>query len=236
MKSACADCADRGVGATPWSAPGTAPSLSFNTSNALQGVCGAAWTADLDYNSPSPFDVFGVEAARTYAPGEVFDVEWCVSADHGGVPQFRLCADEALVSALTTPGYTPSLEDHEALEACFQDGLLRRDPGGLFRRRRGAAADRPAATPRGSDEDRSTAPPPLRRGSFHGDAEAPTRIVPRRRRGADAGRAVRDTTAVAQAATPSASTSATRRAVKSLRARNIRRGRRAPTPASTRTA
>ena len=30
----------------------------------------------------------------------MIDVSWCVSADHGGIPQFRLCDDEALVSAV----------------------------------------------------------------------------------------------------------------------------------------
>ena len=40
---------------------------------------------------------------------------------------FRLCNDEGLVSAVTTPGYKPTLADHEALEQCFQQGLLRCD-------------------------------------------------------------------------------------------------------------
>jgi len=57
----------------------------------------------------------------------VIDVSWCVSADHGGIPQFRLCDDEGLVSAVTTPDKPPSLADLEALEQCFQRGLLRCD-------------------------------------------------------------------------------------------------------------
>ena len=57
----------------------------------------------------------------------MIDVSWCVSADHGGIPQFRLCDDEALVSAVTTPDKPPSLADLEALEQCFQRGLLRCD-------------------------------------------------------------------------------------------------------------
>ena len=40
---------------------------------------------------------------------------------------FRLCDDESLVSAVTTPDKTPSLADLEALEQCFQRGLLRCD-------------------------------------------------------------------------------------------------------------
>ena len=43
------------------------------------------------------------------------------------MPQFRLCDDEGLVSAVTTPGYKPTVADHEALEQCFQRGLLRCD-------------------------------------------------------------------------------------------------------------
>ena len=50
-----------------------------------------------------------------------------MSADHGGIPQFRLCDDEGLVSAVTTPDKPPSLADLEALEQCFQRGLLRCD-------------------------------------------------------------------------------------------------------------
>ena len=68
-----------------------------------------------------------MSAKTTYKAGDVIDVAWCVSADHGGVPQFRLCDDEGLVSAVTTPGYKPTLADHEALEQCFQRGLLRCD-------------------------------------------------------------------------------------------------------------
>ena len=40
---------------------------------------------------------------------------------------FRLCDDEGLVSAVTTPDKPPSLADLEALEQCFQRGLLRCD-------------------------------------------------------------------------------------------------------------
>ena len=38
-----------------------------------------------------------------------------------------MCDDEGLVSAVTTPGYKPTVADHEALEQCFQRGLLRCD-------------------------------------------------------------------------------------------------------------
>mgnify|MGYP001263255067 CR=1 FL=1 len=35
--------------------------------------------------------------------------------------------DPALVAAITTPGYVAPLEELEALEQCFQDGLIRCD-------------------------------------------------------------------------------------------------------------
>ena len=38
-----------------------------------------------------------------------------------------MCDDEGLVSAVTTPDKPPSLADLEALEQCFQRGLLRCD-------------------------------------------------------------------------------------------------------------
>ena len=81
---------------------------------------------DNDYNTPLDGH-WGMSAKTTYKAGDVIDVAWCVSADHGGVPQFRLCDDEGLVSAVTTPGYEPTVTDHEALEQCFQRGLLRCD-------------------------------------------------------------------------------------------------------------
>ena len=91
----------------------------------MLGVCGASPSRDNDYNQPLPGH-WGTEAKTTYKAGDVIDVAWCVSADHG-VPQFRLCDDEGLVSAVTTPGYAPTIADHEALEQCFQRGLLRCD-------------------------------------------------------------------------------------------------------------
>ena len=81
---------------------------------------------DNDYNTARPGH-WGEEAKTTYKAGDVIDVSWCVSADHGGIPQFRLCNDEGLVSAVTTPDKPPSLADLEALEQCFQRGLLRCD-------------------------------------------------------------------------------------------------------------
>ncbi len=130
MYSECPDCSSRSnYGPNPWSAPGTARAVDFvmgGAGNNILGVCGASPSRDNDYNQPLAGH-WGTEAKTTYKAGDVIDVAWCVSADHGGVPQFRLCDDEGLVSAVTTPGYDPTVADHEALEQCFQRGLLRCD-------------------------------------------------------------------------------------------------------------
>mmetsp|Transcript_30089 Transcript_30089/g.93076 ORF Transcript_30089/g.93076 Transcript_30089/m.93076 type:complete len:1269 (-) Transcript_30089:147-3953(-) len=129
MYSACPDCSSRGYpGVNPWSAPGTAPSVGQAKSAGVLGVCGVSIGAGAqNYNAPSPDGVWGEAVTHVYEQGQEIDVSWCVSADHGGVPQFRLCADEALVSALTTQGYEPTLPELDALEACFQAGSLRCD-------------------------------------------------------------------------------------------------------------
>ena len=130
MFSECADCPNRGFpGVNPWSAPGTASSVAYEVpTGKLHGVCGASWNeASLDYNAPSPDGVWGTAAKTTYTAGETITVEWCVSADHGGVPAFRLCDDPDLVAKVTTAGAAPSLDELLDLEACFQRGTLRCD-------------------------------------------------------------------------------------------------------------
>merc|ERR1719197_1452176 len=130
MYSECPDCSSRSnYGPNPWSAPGTARAVDFvmgGSGGNMLGVCGASPSRDNSYNQPLAGH-WGTEAKTTYKAGDAIDVAWCVSADHGGVPQFRLCDDEGLVSAVTTPGYEPTVADHEALEQCFQRGLLRCD-------------------------------------------------------------------------------------------------------------
>jgi hypothetical protein len=122
MYSECDGCSARSnYSPNPWSAPGTARALDFvmgSGAGNMLGVCGASPSGVNDYNSPLQGH-WGTEAKTTYKAGEVIDLAWCVSADHGGVPQFRLCDDEGLVSAITTPGYAPTVADHEKLEECF---------------------------------------------------------------------------------------------------------------------
>ena len=130
MYADCDGCRSRDwFGPNPWSEPGSAKHLDFvmgGTGGNILGVCGASPSRDNDYNTARPGH-WGEEAKTTYKAGDVIDVSWCVSADHGGIPQFRLCDDEGLVSAVTTPDKPPSLADLEALEQCFQRGLLRCD-------------------------------------------------------------------------------------------------------------
>ena len=129
MYADCDGCRSRDwFGPNPWSEPGTAKHLDFimgGTGGNILGVCGASPSRDNDYNTPLDGH-WGMSAKTTYKAGDVIDVSWCVSADHGGIPQFRLCDDEGLVSAVTTPDKPPSLADLEALEQCFQRGLLGR--------------------------------------------------------------------------------------------------------------
>merc|ERR1719473_299517 len=59
-----------------------------------------------------------------YTAGEEISFESCWSADHKGVYSLRICRDEALVRPFITAGNTPSSSEQDALERCFQDGVL----------------------------------------------------------------------------------------------------------------
>ena len=96
------------------------------TGGNILGVCGASPSRDNDYNTPLDGH-WGMSAKSSYKAGDVIDVSWCVSADHGGIPQFRLCDDEGLVSAVTTPDKPPSLADLEAFAAAARQGLPHED-------------------------------------------------------------------------------------------------------------
>mmetsp|Transcript_2740 Transcript_2740/g.8080 ORF Transcript_2740/g.8080 Transcript_2740/m.8080 type:complete len:488 (-) Transcript_2740:145-1608(-) len=122
------DCLERDFpGANPWSEPGSFDGIGFPTENGPMGVCGASRTSANNYNQPSPFGIFGAVPTQEYAPGQVIDVAWCVAADHGGVPMFRLCNDQSLVDKLLDANRAPTVAELEALETCFQEGLLRCD-------------------------------------------------------------------------------------------------------------
>ncbi|RSL86742.1 hypothetical protein CEP51_002683 [Fusarium floridanum] len=88
------------------------------------GPCGFNARVNVDYNVPS--SNWGNTPVATYKPGDVIDVQWCVdnNGDHGGMFSYRICQDQAIVDKLLTPGYTPTDEEKQAAEDCFQDGLL----------------------------------------------------------------------------------------------------------------
>jgi len=103
-------------GGRPWSEPGQ------SVSNV--GPCGMKnYGKKTNWNQPA-HGWGGVQA--TYKAGDVVTMEWCVSdlADHGGVYSYRLCTDHSLVAKFTNPEYTPDAADMDALESCFQAGIL----------------------------------------------------------------------------------------------------------------
>jgi hypothetical protein len=101
----------------PWSEPGKSKSNI--------GPCGSKpYGSRTNWNKPE--HGWGTSVTATYKAGEVVDVEWCVSdsADHGGSYSYRLCTDESITAKYIDPNYTPNEDDHTALEACFQKGIL----------------------------------------------------------------------------------------------------------------
>ncbi|KEY72100.1 hypothetical protein S7711_00116 [Stachybotrys chartarum IBT 7711] len=88
------------------------------------GPCGYNARVSIDYNQPSAN--WGQSPVVTYAPGDIVTVQWCVdnNGDHGGMFSWRICQDQALVDKLLDPDYTPTLEEKQAAEDCFQDGVL----------------------------------------------------------------------------------------------------------------
>ncbi|KFA63836.1 hypothetical protein S40285_04482 [Stachybotrys chlorohalonatus IBT 40285] len=88
------------------------------------GPCGYNARVSIDYNQPSAN--WGQSPVVTYAPGDIATVQWCVdnNGDHGGMFSWRICQDQAIVDKLLDPDYTPTLEEKQAAEDCFQDGVL----------------------------------------------------------------------------------------------------------------
>jgi hypothetical protein len=88
------------------------------------GPCGYNQRVSVDYNQPGPN--WGDEPVATYKPGATIDVQWCVdnNGDHGGMFTYRLCRDEALVAKFLDPDSLPTEAEKQALEDCFQEGVL----------------------------------------------------------------------------------------------------------------
>eukprot|EP00756_Hemistasia_phaeocysticola_P029420 Hpha_TRINITY_DN16231_c0_g6::TRINITY_DN16231_c0_g6_i1::g.13212::m.13212 len=108
--------------------PGNRPFAEPGVSVSKVGPCGMETYDSLktNYNMPNLANGWG-KVQATYKAGSVITVEWCVSdiADHGGVYSYRLCTDDALVSKFIDPSHTPTTAEMEALEKCFQAGVLK---------------------------------------------------------------------------------------------------------------
>lgn len=56
----------------------------------------------------------------------MLDVVWCLDAngDHGGMFTYRICQDQSVIDKLLDPSYTPTDDDKQAAEDCFEAGIL----------------------------------------------------------------------------------------------------------------
>lgn len=89
------------------------------------GPCGYNARVSVDYNTPT--SDYGTSVVASYAAGDVVSVQWCVdnNGDHGGMFSYRICQDQTLVDKFLTPGYTPTDDEKQAAEDCFEAGLLK---------------------------------------------------------------------------------------------------------------
>lgn len=105
-------------GGRPWAEPGK--------SKSNVGPCGMkSYGQKTNWNKPDRAHGWG-NISATYKSGQTIEIEWCVSniADHGGVYSYRLCTDDTLVAKFINENYTPTEQDMENMEACFQKGIL----------------------------------------------------------------------------------------------------------------
>ncbi|KAF3026560.1 hypothetical protein E8E14_014018 [Neopestalotiopsis sp. 37M] len=88
------------------------------------GVCGYNARVSVDYNPPGAN--WGSEVVETYAAGDTVEVVWCLDAngDHGGMFTYRICQDQDIVDKFLDPTYTPTDDDKQAAEDCFESGIL----------------------------------------------------------------------------------------------------------------
>ncbi|KAK6080848.1 starch binding domain-containing protein [Seiridium cupressi] len=88
------------------------------------GVCGYNARVSVDYNTPGTN--WGSDVVATYTAGDTLDVVWCLDAngDHGGMFSYRLCQDQSIVELFLDPSYTPTDDEKEAAEECFEAGIL----------------------------------------------------------------------------------------------------------------
>ncbi|KAH8666503.1 starch binding domain-containing protein [Xylariales sp. PMI_506] len=88
------------------------------------GVCGYNARVSVDYNTPGAS--WGTDTVATYAPGDIITVVWCVDSngDHGGMFTYRACQDDSVIAPFLEPGYTPTDDEKQAAEDCFEAGVL----------------------------------------------------------------------------------------------------------------
>lgn len=88
------------------------------------GPCGFNARVNIDYNKPTAN--WGNSPVVTYRAGDVVDVQWCVdhNGDHGGMFSYRLCQNQTLVDKFLDRNYTPTNDEKQAAEDCFEAGTL----------------------------------------------------------------------------------------------------------------
>jgi len=106
--------------------PGNRPFAEPGQSISNVGPCGMESYDKLKTNWNMPQQNWGGVQA-TYSAGDVITVEWCVSdiADHGGLYSYRLCTDDALTAKFIDASHTPTQQEMNSLEQCFQKGVLK---------------------------------------------------------------------------------------------------------------
>ena len=119
---------DRGSpGRNPFSEPGLGV--------AAYGPCGKGRRGGgNDYNRPQMSWAGSNNTGRlvdTFTAGEIVKVEWMVKANHRGLYSYRLCANQTLVDPFLNGARAPVRAEYDALEACFQDGILPCNAPGL---------------------------------------------------------------------------------------------------------
>eukprot|EP00732_Lithocolla_globosa_P006545 Lithocolla_globosa_v1_NODE_7689_length_913_cov_1134.116550.p1 type:complete len:247 gc:universal NODE_7689_length_913_cov_1134.116550:64-804(+) len=104
----------------PGNRPFAEPGTGDINGGPSQGPCG--FNSGNNYNMPQRS--WGQTIEKTYSAGETIEVQWCDNADHKGVYSYRICQDDSIVSPFLNPNSAPSTSQYNALEACFQQGIL----------------------------------------------------------------------------------------------------------------
>jgi hypothetical protein len=107
------------VGPSGRNYPGNRPFAEPGVSFVPMGPCGQRNNNNFNRNVGSWGGV-----VDSFREGEVIDVESCWSADHVGSYSIRICQDDEILRPFITRGAGYSAAQRNALEACFQRGVL----------------------------------------------------------------------------------------------------------------